>query len=173
MLFDSVACLDKTGIDPFKGGTLRMTSDNFFKKNKKKFDVIFIDGLHEYPQVKKDAENALRSLKDGGWIALHDFLPKNWKEGHVPRLNVTWSGDVLKLGFDLLQSKDINFKILLIDRGVCIIKPEKVGAKIYIDNNEINSCQFQYLYDNIKTLPLVSYSEGINWIEKKADRKWS
>ena len=76
-LFNSVACLNKIGVDPVKGGTHRMTSDLFFKKNLEKFDVIFIDGLHEYKQVRKDCINALKFLKINGWIAFHDFLPQN------------------------------------------------------------------------------------------------
>jgi len=44
-VFDSVPLLkhQKVGVDPQKGGTLRLTSDAFFKKNKDIFNVIFID----------------------------------------------------------------------------------------------------------------------------------
>jgi hypothetical protein len=45
-LFQRSAC-----VDPFKGGTIRMTSDEFFEQNVETFDVIFIDGLHQAPQV--------------------------------------------------------------------------------------------------------------------------
>ena len=45
--------IDKTGVDPFKGGNIKLKSDQFFKINKKKYDCIFIDGLHTYEQVKK------------------------------------------------------------------------------------------------------------------------
>ena len=38
--------IDKIGIDPISGGNFRGTSDEFFEKNQKKFDCIFIDGLH-------------------------------------------------------------------------------------------------------------------------------
>jgi len=34
------------------------TSDNFFKSNTEKFDLIYIDGDHRYSQVKKDWENS-------------------------------------------------------------------------------------------------------------------
>ena len=39
------------GVDPSSGGTLRMTSTEFFLSNTKMFDLIFIDGLHEGHQV--------------------------------------------------------------------------------------------------------------------------
>ena len=38
-----------------------------------KVDTVFIDGLHEYEQVKKDIEVTLPKLKDGGTMAFHDY----------------------------------------------------------------------------------------------------
>ena len=53
MLFSRINILNKVGVDPICGGNVRKTSDDFFKQNNKKFDLIFIDGLHMYHQVKK------------------------------------------------------------------------------------------------------------------------
>lgn len=52
-------------------------SDSFFKKNKCLFDVILIDGDHSYNQVKKDTENAIRTLNKGGIIIWHDVYNKD------------------------------------------------------------------------------------------------
>ncbi len=52
-LFNHINCPKKVGIDPYSGGTLRKTSDDFFSKNEETFDCIFIDGLHIYQQAKK------------------------------------------------------------------------------------------------------------------------
>ena len=52
-----------------------MTTDKFFKKNKLMFDAIFIDASHEYEQVKKDFDNAMRVLNPGGTVFLHDTDP--------------------------------------------------------------------------------------------------
>src|SRR5580658_9184887 len=41
-VFDSVPTLDKTGVDPKKGGNVRKTSDEFFRTNEAFFDVVFI-----------------------------------------------------------------------------------------------------------------------------------
>ena len=38
-------------------------------------DLIFIDACHAYEFVKKDTENALKSVKRGGCIIWHDFYP--------------------------------------------------------------------------------------------------
>lgn len=53
------------GVDPVQGGTLRMTSDEFFANNTEYFDIIFVDGLHEANQVFKDIHNALNWLNPG------------------------------------------------------------------------------------------------------------
>ena len=73
--FSKIIIDKKTGIDPIKGGTLRMTSDNFFEKNIKNFDLIFLDGLHTYEQTIKDIDNSLRYLNINGVILIHDCLP--------------------------------------------------------------------------------------------------
>ena len=57
-LFNHINCDTKVGVDPVSGGTIRKTSDQFFKDNIQKFDCIFIDGLHYYSQVKKDIQNS-------------------------------------------------------------------------------------------------------------------
>ena len=53
-----------------------MTSDDFFRINKNKFDVIFIDGLHEYQQAVNDIENSLGCLNENRVILLDDCLPR-------------------------------------------------------------------------------------------------
>lgn len=37
------------------------------------FDIIFIDGLHEYGQLTKDCNNYYSKLKEGGIFAGHDY----------------------------------------------------------------------------------------------------
>lgn len=44
-------------------------------KDGKKFDFIYIDGLHTYEQIKKDIANYLPLINEGGFIAGHDFHP--------------------------------------------------------------------------------------------------
>jgi predicted O-methyltransferase YrrM len=41
----------------------------------KKFDLVYIDGMHTYDQIKKDITNYLPIINEGGFIAGHDFHP--------------------------------------------------------------------------------------------------
>ena len=60
-LFDSVIAEKKTGVDPSKGGTHKLTSDIFFKSNKKKFDLILHLGtLYHVENWRNDLKCALR-----------------------------------------------------------------------------------------------------------------
>lgn len=65
----------KVGVDPMRGGTHRMSSNEFFDKSNEKFDAVFIDGDHHHMQVLRDATNALGVLNPGGILLLHDCSP--------------------------------------------------------------------------------------------------
>ena len=47
-LFSKISLKKKIGVDPYSGGNIRKTSDDFFLSNNKTFDLVFIDGLHTY-----------------------------------------------------------------------------------------------------------------------------
>ena len=90
-IFDIAHC-----VDPYVGGTHRMTSDDFFegliqyKVNyapKQPYEIIFIDGLHSAEQVVLDVENSLKyfdltasntntNQDDDRIIMLHDCNPR-------------------------------------------------------------------------------------------------
>ena len=163
-LFDSVASIDKTGVDPSIGGTHRMTSDHFFENNQKTFDVIFIDGLHEYEQVHRDTINAINSVEVGGYIAFHDFLPSTWKEHHVPRISDSWTGDCWKLAVQLTESKGIEFVILDIDYGVGLMKKLSDDWNIPNVTEDLKTAEFDHFVRVVDKLPIHSFTDGINKI---------
>ena len=66
----NIKTTNKDNINYFK-----TTSDIFFENNIKTFNLIYIDGHHEYSQVKKDFLNAFNCLKKNGYIICDDF---NW-----------------------------------------------------------------------------------------------
>ena len=51
----------------------KLSSDVFFKKNNKFYDLIYIDGDHQTDQVNKDINNAWSILNDGGYLILDDY----------------------------------------------------------------------------------------------------
>jgi hypothetical protein len=100
--------------------TYRMTSDEFFNQNKKKYDIIFIDGLHTKEQVSRDIINSLKCLNLNGKIVVHDCLPGNETMQIVPRKQAGWCGDVWK-AIPELKKQNIKYKVVDCDYGVGII----------------------------------------------------
>jgi len=79
---------ERWGVDPDPLFSLRklpigthvqtMTSDDFFetiRNDTTQFDVIFIDGLHEWKQTYRDLYNAFDKLKPNGVVLLDDVVP--------------------------------------------------------------------------------------------------
>jgi hypothetical protein len=164
-LFNSVPIVKKIGVDPLSGGNVRKTSDDFFESNNTSFDVVFIDGLHTYEQVRRDVINSIKSLNKGGWIALHDMLPSNWVENHVPIItNGAWTGDVWKIAFELVKTEGIEFKILKIDYGVGVIKVLDPKATLPDLKSDLLHQEFSYYFNNIKELPIVEWNDAQEWL---------
>lgn len=164
-LFSSVPVLGKVGIDPLFGGTVREKSDSFFTHNTMIFDVVFIDGLHTYEQVRRDVVNSIHSAKPGSWICLHDMLPRNWIESHIPIITSgPWSGDVWKIALELCVTKGIEFKILKIDHGVGMIKV--LDRKVILKDlsHLLAHKQFDYYYSNLAKLPIIEWEASQDWL---------
>ena len=171
-LFDSLPISKKTGVDPCSGGNIRKTSDEFFKENKETFDVIFIDGLHTYKQIRNDIINSLNCINDNGWIAMHDMLPRDWKEQHIPILTTkAWTGDVWKVAFEIIKTEGLDFKIISIDCGVGVIKVNKKNAILRDLNSELADKQFQYYFENLNKLPILDWEESMKWINVNSNNK--
>jgi hypothetical protein len=84
--FRQIPCEEKTGVDPEKGGTVRATSDDYFRgiPRDQQFDLVFIDGDHTCLQVMRDCLNSLDHLADGGAIVVHDVLPTDARQTVAP-----------------------------------------------------------------------------------------
>lgn len=165
LCFDAVPMMDKIGVDPKSGGTHKEYSDDFFKKNAKYFDVIFIDGLHVYDQVRRDVVNSIKFLKPGGWIAIHDMLPNDAISEHVPNISPgPWSGDVWKVAFELASSAGIEFKVIKIDCGVGLFKVTDPNATLNNLEDFLQPKRFQYLYENVGKLPLIEWQDAYKWM---------
>jgi len=153
----------KFGVDPLRGGNYRMTSDEFFKKyNYLKFNVIFIDGLHEYEQCQRDCLNSINFLEVGGIILFHDFLPRSPYEENLPRKQSSWTGDVWKVAVELSNSVNADFRIVNIDHGVGILKIKKDFK--YNKMNNLKNENFNNFLEYKKKLPIITSEEGLKFI---------
>ena len=159
-LFNSIICDKKIGVDPVSGGNIRKTSDEFFKTNEKKFDIIFIDGLHYYHQVKKDIKNSLNYLKEDGIILLHDCLPHNIYEQVIPRCQFIWNGDVWKAIVEFRTLKDVDTYTCYADHGIGVIMKRSNRNLLKIGDLNFSKLTFNQYFNNFKLyMNLIEYEK--------------
>lgn len=141
--FKQIKCENKTSVDVKGKATFKGTSDEFFKQNEDKFGLIFIDGLHEAEQVRKDIINAMRFLEEDGVIILHDVLPKNKQMQKVPREQKEWCGDCWRaaVGFHK-EYPDVPFETLKADYGLTFIYPQGKKYRKHFEDMEITYGEF-------------------------------
>ena len=164
-LFNYINCEKKVGVDPVSGGTIRKTSDEFFSDNNDYFDCIFIDGLHEYKQVRKDILNSLKFLNQGGLILLHDCLPNNYFEQAITRCQWTWNGDVWKAIVESRKSKDIDVYTCYADYGIGVIIKRPNRNLLETSNKDSASLKFEdYFYNHKNLMNIIEYDKLIELI---------
>jgi hypothetical protein len=134
--FDKIECKDKQGVDPeikTHNRILGNTSDFFFDLIERKYDLIFIDGLHHADQVKRDFENSLKCLNDNGYIVIHDVLPENEQGTKVPRETKVWWGDVYKFAMTM-HDYGYEFKTFNIDNGCMLVSKTPIIRPVHPGN---------------------------------------
>ena len=140
---------DKIGIDPEPTSECKliknmflMTSDEYFEhisNSNKKFDIIFIDGLHLEEQVTKDIQNSLKHLNDNGFIIMHDCNPPSKfhqrREYYHNGQYTEWNGTVW-YSYAKLRMNEPNLKMHVIncDWGVGILQKGKQQCYPKIEN---------------------------------------
>lgn len=180
--YNKIECEEKTGVDPGIDYLLnpvkyKMTSDDFFdslNQNKldlhpdKKWDLIFIDGLHVSHQVQRDIENALNHITWNGYIVVHDCNPPDgWhareyysKSGN----NSNWCGSVWKSIYWLRSHRDdLQTVVLDTDYGVGLIR-KGPSVKIPFDNSFFEYSSFEEL--KINDLGLIHPSSLDHWLDQ-------
>lgn len=148
--FNHIKANKKYSVDPgveFKSNPVdfKMTSDIFFLNldrgevlsNNIKFDVIFIDGLHLAEQVDRDIENALKYIKDDGFVVLHDCNPPSvWHARELYYYKNTpahgfWNGTTWKAYLKWRFNPSVNSCCIDCDWGVGILsKKQQIGKNI-------------------------------------------
>ena len=143
-----------------------MTSDDFFEQNEEMFDIVFIDGLHIYDQVRRDIINSLLCLEDNGIILLHDCLPLT-HSAHTPhRETRVWNGDVWRAIVQARTSEIIDTAVCLIDHGVGIICKRPNRNLLDINVDDFSKLSYEKLADNYnKWLNTIDYDEAMKFVK--------
>jgi hypothetical protein len=164
--FDKINVAFKESVDPVALNyykckyTYNVTSDEFFAKyaGDRKYDIIFIDGLHTEEQVYKDGCNAIDHLNEGGFIVLHDCNPLT--ERHI----ITNNGTVFR-GFIKLKEELPDWSCFVIDEdeGCGIITKRKLLENKIFEVSELTWGTFS---ENRKALlQLTSFDDFLQSIK--------
>jgi hypothetical protein len=158
-----------------------MTSDDYFKLKsdtliKNGLDFVFIDGLHTYEQSLRDVNNALKYLKKGGVILMHDCCPSSESAAYPAKsledansLNLLgwtgeWNGDVWKTIVYLRSNhNDLNIFVLDCDYGLGIITRSNAENMLKYSIEDIQNLSYNDLEKNrtnILNLKSMNYFEG-------------
>ena len=164
--FNKINTTNKISVDPDPKSfpTFIGTSNEFFRNNSEKFDVIFIDGLHTFEQCRIDAINALECLNTNGYLFLHDLVPRNFIEEYIPCITGIWTGDVWKVSVELSKTKGVKFSVILADHGLGMLQKINDDVK-YFNNDEIKlrNSSFKDFFELNKS---VNYQNSENAFNK-------
>lgn len=143
--------------------TYRMTSDDFFAAYpEKKYDIIFIDGLHLEAQADRDIRNSLMHLNPGGVVVIHDCLPDSEASQSEEHPDGSWVGTVWRSMVKYTKYAPCDVKVIETDWGVGVIEytddlnfqiPEKLNLEYVAFNKK------RYGFLNI-------YTDNLNMVFK-------
>ena len=166
--FSKIQIDKRIGVDPHDGGTHRMTSDVFFQNNNDSFDIIFIDGLHEYDQVLRDIKNSVKFLNKDGIIVVHDCLPSKIWHQTIPQTHSSWNGDVWKAIVECRTFDYLDTYTCIADHGLGIIFNRKNKNRLDLELKNFKELKFRDYYENHKKfMNTISENELFNLIENK------
>lgn len=170
--FNLINAKHKDGVDPepVTPVNYKMTSDEFFKTHvgNKKYDVVFVDGLHTEEQAYVDVMNSIKHLNDGGFIVMHDCNPPT--EYHIRsyedylKTRGQWNGTVFRAFIRLKKElKDWNCFVVDEDFGCGVITQRKLKKQFLALKNVPEDISWDYFNNNRnELLDLISYEEYLN-----------
>ena len=166
---DLISIDTKDGVDPMPTSSAvnyAMTSDEFFETtpSTQKYDIIFIDGWHQFEQVIKDVKNSLARLTDKGTILLHDCNPATEELASRLPNGGAWTGDVWKaIAYFRQTDPNISVHVVDTDYGVGVIR--RGTQKLYsnsVQAEDLLECPYSFLANDRKELlNLISTEEFI------------
>lgn len=98
-------CLELIGLED-KVEFVKSDSVEFMKNTKEKYDLVFLDGNHDYDVVMREVPEALNILNPNGMVLLHDYFPE-CKPLWPKSSNVVCTGPYI--GVQQLQQQGLKF----------------------------------------------------------------
>ena len=163
----------------------RKYSDDFFNENPDGilnlgFNVVFIDGLHNFQQSLNDTLNSLKYISNDGFIILHDCNPisearatpvegsydeikSKVENNDIQGWDGGWNGDVWKT-IVYLRSIRSDLEIFTIDsdQGLGVIRFGESQLLPYNNLEEVITFDYSFLEKDRKNLlNLISPSEAL------------
>ena len=167
-----IKCHNKIGVDIRTKTTADyiMSADEFFEIAYRKtllFDIVFIDGNHDYEYVKRDIDNSLRHLRPHGTIICHDTLPVS--KGNTNEDGWQGMGTAYKAIMDLrMNNPDV--VICSIDYGNYEIERGLIPPK---DRKYITDSPIMKDADEIETVGVSIIIKGAQSCYESLDLNWS
>jgi hypothetical protein len=156
--FNNCRIENKVGIDidlAFNNPNLiKIDSDKYFAQlnDNIKYDIIFIDGLHEADQVFRDIYNSIKHLNLNGTIIVHDCNPPS---KYHTRSAEDWNGSVYIGYIDAVNTYNLNYFTIDTDWGCGVIQITD-SPNLNIDRKYMTT-DWNYFYSNRqKLLNLIS-----------------
>lgn len=165
--FSRVKADRKVGVDPDRGGTLRMTSNAYFKSFDDRYDLVFIDGLHEREQVLRDFENVLPRLNPNGTIVLHDCDPPSEVRQQVPQApgQRGWCGNCWQAFVDLRARPNVDCVCTTFDMGMGIVRVRPNTDIVTLSKHRSELTWGDFVENRERWLRLTPTDGLIDWIK--------
>lgn len=110
---------DKVSVDIEKPADFQMSTDEFFKLNDRRFDIVFIDADHRIEGALRDYNNAIKICDK--FVIMHDLYPD-----HAMQATETgeFAGNVFRLLYHILiTEKKAEYYVLDGDCGMTVFFP--------------------------------------------------
>lgn len=145
--------------------TYHMKSDDMFANMEpdKKYDLIFVDGLHDGKQVVRDVINSIKHINNNGLVVVHDCLPKKdyWTEQVFNKDNPkrhlgngvfdgTWCGTTWT-ALPVLKKIGVKFETLDVEYGLGVFRCQDVSNIEYNDDMFFDT-KYEDVFSNADTL---------------------
>ncbi|GMH92925.1 hypothetical protein TrVE_jg10856 [Triparma verrucosa] len=170
---ETAYCVDP---DPKSESTHKMMSEEFFRINEKTWDVVFVDGLHQWSTALNDIDSALLSLSPSGVVIVHDSNPRtsaaaspdvpDWGSKHQHQM--AWNGDVFKAVISLGSRRDVDVATGHFDEGCAVVmnRPRSIERLLVPSRGAAETLTFDEFEENRKAfLNLMEWDSLMRWID--------